>query len=350
MVVVRAPALRWAALAAVACASFGSAPPVDYIRIERLAGEAVGAAPPHDGSWAPPGGGCLSIAGPEMSGGAPERWVERLVAVAEHRGPNGVAEWGGGDDVAIGPTSAMWASADSADLAHSGRYCLTDSPNGPYGPLWDRSATIADTLDLAAAGEVSLTFWTHWLMGYHSGVDYGTVEVRRAGAPDWEVQRDYRYGGGTYGAFLDEAIDLSAYAGDPIQIRFRIRTSGGNHADGWFIDDVAVSADGETLFRDDFESGVDRWILDGDWGLIGAVTELIFNDRNQAPVAFTPGLDLLGAPCADVDPATGTVTALPVPLPTPTGRGVGYSWVVARRGASRDAVLVRHGPPIFVPE
>ena len=49
-------------------------------------------------------------------------------------------------------------------------------------------------------------------------------------------------------------VDLTAYKGRTVQLRFRLATDGVVSREGWYIDDVAVQAC-TSLFGDGFESG-----------------------------------------------------------------------------------------------
>jgi len=68
------------------------------------------------------------------------------------------------------------------------------------------------------------------------------------------------------GEWVEEELDLSAYAGQEIYLRFRITSDdNGITSDGWYIDDVAVLENTATTplpFFDDFEQGAKaNWLL-----------------------------------------------------------------------------------------
>jgi immune inhibitor A len=77
--------------------------------------------------------------------------------------------------------------------------------------------------------------------------------------------------GGFYGwnpAWPDyetQTFDLSGYAGQDILIRFWYMTDWGTTYTGAYIDNVAVMADGATLFSDDAESGDANWVYQDPW-------------------------------------------------------------------------------------
>ena len=59
--------------------------------------------------------------------------------------------------------------------------------------------------------------------------------------------------GGTLGGFQQVVVDLSAYAGKSVVIRFRVGTDASIKAAGWYIDDVMLRADRVTCTPVAFE-------------------------------------------------------------------------------------------------
>ena len=59
------------------------------------------------------------------------------------------------------------------------------------------------------------------------------------------------------GGFLADQYDLSAFAGHATVLRFSYSTDPGVAKQGWFIDDLKVTAGGSTIYQTDFESGAD---------------------------------------------------------------------------------------------
>ncbi len=56
--------------------------------------------------------------------------------------------------------------------------------------------------------------------------------------------------------WLESIVDLSAYAGDTVQFRFRLATDAFEGREGWYIDDLAIqTCVGPEIFSDGFESG-----------------------------------------------------------------------------------------------
>ncbi len=120
-----------------------------------------------------------------------------------------------------------WALTTSA--AHSGSYSLTDTPAGNYV---DNSLTYA-TLS-GVWGASSLSFWHRF--DIEDGWDYGRVEISVDGGA-WTSAASYT---GTQTSWSQVQIDLSAYAGSEIAIRFAMDTDYSITRDGWYIDDVVL--------------------------------------------------------------------------------------------------------------
>ncbi|HEX2241557.1 MAG TPA: immune inhibitor A domain-containing protein, partial [Actinomycetota bacterium] len=65
------------------------------------------------------------------------------------------------------------------------------------------------------------------------------------------------------GPFLQDSYDLSEAAGQDTVLRFSYTTDGGSTKPGWFIDDIEVTADGEVIYKSNFEKAQDTRIYNG---------------------------------------------------------------------------------------
>jgi hypothetical protein len=88
-----------------------------------------------------------------------------------------------------------------------------------------------------ASASPTLTFW-HWL---NMGNALGYVELK-SGTNGWQQISSTYNSVSSRGAWLQESIDLSAFAGQSVQFAFHF-TSGGccSNAKGWYVDDVALT-------------------------------------------------------------------------------------------------------------
>jgi immune inhibitor A len=134
------------------------------------------------------------------------------------------------------------------------------------GPvLWSNAEDDVDTTrtyeaDLASAVAPALTFRTWY--DIERWYDWGYVAASTDGGATWHalagehttgddpVKAAYGVGyNGTSGdgdepAWVDERVDLSAYAGKKILLRFEYVTDGGFHGEGWAIRNVRLTASG----------------------------------------------------------------------------------------------------------
>ncbi|MCH8025601.1 MAG: immune inhibitor A [Chloroflexi bacterium] len=195
-----------------------------------------------------------------------------------------------------------------------------DSANGAF--WWSNRGDNIDTtltreLDLTGVEQATLTF-----RSWHSierWFDYSYVVVSRDDGHTWTalpgrqtttddpMEVTYgpgytgRSGGGTTARWVEEEIDLSAYAGARILLRFEYVTDDSLNGPGWAIDDIAVP---EIGFFDDAEAGEGGWQREGflrvseplrqrfelrlvTLGATTEVSEIPLDGQNQAEVALT---------------------------------------------------------------
>lgn len=147
----------------------------------------------------------------------------------------------------------------------SGSSCAGTSLDEGYQPNTD-SRLISPEFTVPAAGETPrLRFW-QWLRN-HPG-DPASVEIRTVGG-DWQVlvsglmARD--------GSWAPFSIDLSAFAGQRVQVAFRFQANEDNKVGiGWLIDEIAVEvgiSPGTLVDQPQtFETGFGAWSVDrGSW-------------------------------------------------------------------------------------
>ena len=113
-----------------------------------------------------------------------------------------------------------------------------------------------------------LRFW-HW---FKFGNALGFVEISTDAGATWQqISPTYTYDGTdnatSGGVWSRPSIDLSAYAGQSVQIAFHFTGLCCGNGLGWYVDDVAVVTD-EPVFNnpEGFESDWDDWAVDsGTW-------------------------------------------------------------------------------------
>ncbi|SDT24869.1 immune inhibitor A [Friedmanniella luteola] len=141
-----------------------------------------------------------------------------------------------------------------------------------------RSATLAagtSTLSLKAAYDIEADY------------DYAFVEVNSGSG--WTALpssiTDPAAGNGIAGAttgYVPASFDLSAYAGQTVQLRLRYTTDtaqqgnpGNPAADGLFVDDVTLTSGGTAVFTDGAETGTGGWTAAG-FTAVGATSTTLY--------------------------------------------------------------------------
>ncbi|MPZ60003.1 MAG: M6 family metalloprotease domain-containing protein [Propionibacteriales bacterium] len=130
------------------------------------------------------------------------------------------------------------------------------------------NVTLSRRLDLTGAtGSAKLS--TGAWYDIEEGYDFLYAEVSTDGET-WE-QVGEPLDGSSSGDWEQLRYDLSEYAGQSVEFRFRYQTDGGVHHDGPFLDDLALTVDGEQVWSDDVESDESEWTADGWTRMTGTV-------------------------------------------------------------------------------
>jgi PKD repeat protein len=134
--------------------------------------------------------------------------------------------------------------------------------------LWNTHA-------FSAMSDAELSFWQRYDLesGSIIGWDGAVIEISTDGGRTWQdlepyiIQNPYNstissnYGSpiagrrawsGTSGGWQQVKVDLAAFAGQQAQVRWRLACDSAFHLEGWYVDDVEVSA---TLPANDFRYG-----------------------------------------------------------------------------------------------
>lgn len=147
-----------------------------------------------------------------------------------------------------------------------------DAFSGDYA-FWSNTDDESDTtltrgFDFSAvSGPLTLSYWTWY--DIEEDWDYVYLEVSTNGGVDWDILQTpsststdpngNNYGSGYTGSsgdWIQERVDLSAYAGQDVLLRFEYVTDANVHGDGLLLDDVSID---EIGYFTDFEDGADGW-------------------------------------------------------------------------------------------
>ncbi|HKC66616.1 MAG TPA: M14 family zinc carboxypeptidase, partial [Bacteroidia bacterium] len=127
---------------------------------------------------------------------------------------------------------------------------ITDSPNGLYATNANTKTTTISTINLTDALAAYLQFSARWEV--ERGYDYVEVQASTNGTTFTPLCGKYTHTGnssqddqqplydGIQDAWLKETIDLSAYLGQNIKLRFNLVSDGGVDYDGLYFDDISV--------------------------------------------------------------------------------------------------------------
>ncbi len=150
-------------------------------------------------------------------------------------------------------------------LLHAGWHPSTEHVHGGVQSFWSTNENnlcvtlVTPELQLSAGESSTLSFWSAW--DVEQGYDGGVLEVSTDAGANWTrltPQGGYPgtiTDGGTLcgiapgsGAFTGSGldwsshqIDLSAYAGQHVKLRWLYRSDQAVNGEGWFVDDIALT-------------------------------------------------------------------------------------------------------------
>jgi hypothetical protein len=161
------------------------------------------------------------------------------------------------------------------------------------------NALVSPTINLTGrTAPIKLLFAENYVT--ESGWDFCMVDVSKDGGLTWESLRG-AYGtapsGDSYGWTLT-TLDLSAYAGQTIQVRFYLDTYDAfyNNFPGWFVDDVLIFDAGGLItgkkffdinnnsFKDTGERGIKNWLITATGEGISLTTRTNYRGRYWMPL------------------------------------------------------------------
>jgi hypothetical protein len=136
----------------------------------------------------------------------------------------------------------------------------------------ESDTTLTRAFDLSGLTSATLAYWAWW--DIEENFDYLYLEASADGGRTWEILQTPsgtaanpngsnlgwgytgRSGAGSGPEWVEETVDLSAYAGQKVLIRFEYVTDAALVQPGFLLDDLALP---ELNYRADFESGADGW-------------------------------------------------------------------------------------------
>jgi immune inhibitor A len=130
--------------------------------------------------------------------------------------------------------------------------------------------------DVDLTGKSSATLTLKARYDIEADFDYLYVQVSTDGGANW-TSLDGTVGGtafpkdgsnapaltGTQATWADVSVPLTSIVGKQAKLRFRYLTDGGVAPDGFFADDITITADGAPIFTDGAEGTAAGWTLNG---------------------------------------------------------------------------------------
>jgi immune inhibitor A len=174
-----------------------------------------------------------------------------------------------------GEVSIYFSGSQQVSLAptqpHSGRYAMWSSRED------ESDTTLTREFDLSQVKSASLDYWAWWKI--ESDYDYAYLEVSADGGKTWKIlptpsgtdanpagsNLGWGYTGCSGGGqttqdcspqWIHEQVDLSAYAGNKIQLRFEYLTDAALDFESLLLDDISVPEIGYTC---SFENDTCGW-------------------------------------------------------------------------------------------
>ncbi|MEU1504873.1 immune inhibitor A domain-containing protein [Kitasatospora sp. NPDC005748] len=178
---------------------------------------------------------------------------------------------------------------------------VTTEINTPFAGANEWWSGSADDLNVSLARDVDLTGKTSAALtakawyDIEQDFDYGYAEVSTDGGANWTALDGTFNGvaipknaadkagltGNSGNKWGDLSFSLDAYAGKAVKVRFHYTTDGGLHLKGLALDDIAIAANGATVFTDGAENGDNGWTANG----FSRITGKFSNDYAQYYIA-----------------------------------------------------------------
>jgi hypothetical protein len=171
--------------------------------------------------------------------------------------------------VAINFTGSQQVPVIPAD-PHGGRYAYWSHRND------ESDTTLTHEFDLTGLSSATLTYWAWWAI--ETDYDYTYLEVSADDGQTWKIIQTpsgtdanptgnnlgWGYtgnsGGGSTSEWVQETVDLSEYAGQPILLRFEYVTDAAVNRAGFVVDDLSIP---ELDYATDFEQDDAGWEGEG---------------------------------------------------------------------------------------
>ncbi len=182
-----------------------------------------------------------------------------------------------GEDITLDESAVKGTNTDAVRVSLPDKLTtVTTPPSGTYayfsGSGNDIDNVMTTSVDLSGKTSAELSFKTWY--NIESDYDYAYVEVKDgdkwvpAAGNITTSNNPYQsnLGNGITGSsngWVNATFDLSAYAGKKVDLRFRYVGDPGVALDGFYADDIKVTADGQTVLSDNADGSNSAFTFDG---------------------------------------------------------------------------------------
>lgn len=147
-------------------------------------------------------------------------------------------------------TSTGWNTTTSQYF--SAPSSITDSPAGNYGSNANTYITLNNSVNLTGIPAATLSYYARW--DIEKKWDYAQIKISINDGTSWiPLAGNYTVIGGSnqpneplydglQNSWVKEQINLTSYANKQIKLRFSLRSDGSIEKDGFYYDDVLISA------------------------------------------------------------------------------------------------------------
>jgi immune inhibitor A len=242
------------------------------------------------GFWTLMSGGSWLNHGKDSIGTTPGymgAWEKLQLGWLDHK----TVPYGTDTTVKLGPADKASKSAAQAIVVPLPDRTVTTEHNAPHSGTAEWWSGLGDNLNATLSRGIDLTGQTAgsvsaWVQGgLEVDYDYLYAEVSTNGGTSWT-----QVGEAVNGTFpwQQKTWNLSAYAGQNVQFRFRVATDGGVASEA-FLDDIAVTVGGNTT-TDAVEGGAGAWTAKG-FSIINGTTSRTVQDMYLAENRVYSGYD-----------------------------------------------------------
>jgi len=133
----------------------------------------------------------------------------------------------------------------SSESYHSPTHAWNDSPGTTYTNN-KNSSLISPGMNLSGLSDPTVKFWQQY--DVEDGYDYARVEISLDGGTTWSLVKAFT---GRKYYWNEVQLPLAQLANQPqARLRFRLTTDVDTTRDGWYIDDIEISASAESCQED----------------------------------------------------------------------------------------------------